>query len=153
MAEPFVAILMGSTSDMERMQKAADQLEEFGIASEVLVRSAHRQHEALAAYVEDAESRGVGAYICGAGMSAALPGVVAAMTTKPVIGVPIDSGGLGGLDALLAIAQMPPGIPVACVAVNGSRNAALLAVSILAQGNPELRERLADFRRKQAEVT
>lgn len=152
MPKPFVAILMGSKSDMERMQKAADQLSEFGIDSEVLVRSAHRQHEALAEYVRDAESRGVGAYICGAGMSAALPGVVAAMTTRPVIGVPIDSGGVGGLDALLSVAQMPPGIPVACVALNGSKNAALLAVQILAQGDEELAGKLREFRERQAQV-
>lgn len=152
MPKPFVAILMGSKSDMERMQKAADQLSEFGIDSEVLVRSAHRQHEALAEYIRDAESRGVGAYICGAGMSAALPGVVAAMTTKPVIGVPIDSGGVGGLDALLSVAQMPPGIPVACVALNGSKNAALLAVQIFAQADEELLEKLKAFRERQAQV-
>lgn len=152
MPKPFVAILMGSKSDMERMQKAADQLSEFDVDSEVLVRSAHRQAEALAGYVRDAESRGVGAYICGAGMSAALPGVVAAMTTKPVIGVPIDSGGVGGLDALLSIAQMPPGVPVACVALNGSRNAALLAVQILAQADEELAGKLAEFRERQAQV-
>lgn len=152
MSKPFVAILMGSKSDMERMQKAADQLSEFGVDSEVLVRSAHRQAEALAEYVRDAESRGVGAYICGAGMSAALPGVVAAMTTTPVIGVPIDSGGVGGLDALLSVAQMPPGIPVACVALNGSRNAALLAVQILAQGDEDLAGKLREFRERQAQV-
>lgn len=152
MSKPFVAILMGSKSDMERMQKAADQLSEFGIDSEVLVRSAHRQPDALAEYVRDAESRGVGAYICGAGMSAALPGVVAAMTTKPVIGVPIDSGGVGGLDALLSVAQMPPGIPVACVALNGSKNAALLAVQIFAQADEELLEKLKAFRERQAQV-
>lgn len=152
MSKPFVAILMGSKSDMERMQKAADQLSEFGIDSEVLVRSAHRQPEALAEYVRDAESRGVGAYICGAGMSAALPGVVAAMTAKPVIGVPIDSGGVGGLDSLLSIAQMPPGVPVACVALNGSKNAALLAVQILAQGDEELAGKLREFRERQAQT-
>lgn len=150
--KPFVAILMGSASDMELMRKAEAQLTEFGIDSEVLVRSAHRQHEALADYVRDAESRGVGLYICGAGMSAALPGVVAAMTAKPVIGVPVASGALNGLDALLAVAQMPPGVPVACVAVDGARNAALLAVRILARDDPELAERLEAFRRKQAEV-
>jgi 5-(carboxyamino)imidazole ribonucleotide mutase len=149
----FVAILMGSASDSDIMRKAEKQLAEFDVPSEVNVRSAHRQHAALADYVADAESRGVAVYICGAGMAAALPGVVAALTTKPVIGVPIASGGLGGLDALLAIAQMPKGVPVACVAVDGAQNAALLAVSILAAADPELAGRLAEFRERQARLT
>jgi len=148
----FVAILMGSASDMDVMRKAAEQLDELGVSNETLVRSAHRQHEALMDYVRDAESRGVGAYICGAGMAAALPGVVAAATTTPVIGVPIASGGLGGLDALLAIAQMPPGVPVACVAVNGARNAGILAAQILAASDDELAKRLEELKRKQAEA-
>lgn len=151
MSERFVAILMGSSSDMDVMKKASDQLAEFGIETEVNVRSAHRQHAALMDYIADAEERGVGVYICGAGMSAALPGVVAAATTKPVIGVPVASGGLGGLDALLSIAQMPPGVPVACVAVGGARNAGILAAQILATSDETVADRLKEFKRKQAE--
>ncbi|HVE90760.1 MAG TPA: 5-(carboxyamino)imidazole ribonucleotide mutase [Actinomycetota bacterium] len=152
MSQPFVAILMGSESDMDVMKRAHATLEEFGVQCEINVRSAHRQHEALMAYIKDAETREVAVYICGAGMAAALPGVVAAASHKPVIGVPIQSGGLGGLDSLLAIAQMPKGVPVACVAVNGAQNAALLAVQIMAAADPQLAERFADFRRKQSEV-
>ncbi len=152
MSERFVAILMGSSSDMDVMRKAEQTLEEFGIRSEILVRSAHRQHGALMDYIADAEQRGVAAYICGAGMAAALPGVVAAATIKPVIGVPLESGGLGGLDSLLSIAQMPKGIPVACVAVGGAQNAGLLAVHILAASDPELEEKLRAHRRKLAET-
>ena len=127
----FVAILMGSESDMDVMKKAADVLDEFGIENETRVISAHRKPRALVAYIEEAEARGVSAFICGAGMAAALPGVTAAHTTRPVIGVPIESGSLRGMDALLAIAQMPPNVPVACVAVNGARNAAILAERII----------------------
>ena len=152
MGKPFVAILMGSPSDTDVMRKAEKQLADFDIPSEMHVRSAHRQHAALMEYVTQAEARGVGAYICGAGMAAALPGVVAAATTKPVIGVPIASGGLGGLDALLAIAQMPKGVPVACVAVDGAQNAAILAAQILASADPDLAAKVAAFKQKQAEV-
>ena len=152
MTDRFVAILMGSSSDMDTMRQAEAALTEFGVRSEILVRSAHRQHAALMDYIRDAESRGVAAYICGAGMAAALPGVVAAATLKPVIGVPLESGGMGGLDALLSIAQMPKGIPVACVAVNGARNAALLAVQVLAASDDGLSEKLAAFRAEQAKV-
>ena len=148
----FVAILMGSTSDMDVMRKAEATLDEFGVVSEVNVRSAHRQPGALLDYIRDAESRDVGVFICGAGMSAALPGVVAAHTTKPVIGVPLESGGLGGLDALLSVAQMPPRVPVACVAVGGAVNAALLAVQILANADEGLAERFAEFKGRQAET-
>lgn len=148
----FVAILMGSESDAKVMDVATKTLQEFGVDSESNVRSAHRQADALRNYITDAESRGVAVYICGAGMAAALPGVVAAHTSKPVIGVPIESGGLGGLDALLAIAQMPKGVPVACVAVNGARNAAILAVQILSGSDEGLRTKLDDFRRIQSET-
>src|SRR5207237_2762152 len=114
----FVAILMGSESDAELLRKAESQLAAFGVDYETNVLSAHRKAEALVTYVRDADARGVGVFICAAGMAAALPGVVAAHTTKPVIGVPVESGGLGGLDSLLSIVQMPKGAPVACVAVN-----------------------------------
>lgn len=130
----WVAVIIGSESDREVISGAEKALESFGVRYETRVLSAHRQPAALGAYVADAESREVGAFVCGAGMAAALPGVVAAQTTRPVIGVPIASGGLGGLDALLSIAQMPPGVPVACVGVDSARNAALLAARILALG-------------------
>jgi 5-(carboxyamino)imidazole ribonucleotide mutase len=147
----FVAILMGSESDMDVMKKAADALDEFDVSSETNVISAHRKPEKLVAYIKDADARGVSAYICGAGMAAALPGVVAAHTTRPVIGVPIASGALNGVDALYAIAQMPPSVPVACVAVNGARNAGLLAVQILAGADAALADRFAAFKSKLAE--
>ncbi|MGH2760335.1 MAG: 5-(carboxyamino)imidazole ribonucleotide mutase [Actinomycetota bacterium] len=148
----FVAILMGSDSDREVMRKAEATLEEFGIPYETNVLSAHRKPRALVAYIDEAETRDVGVFICGAGMAAALPGTVAGHTTKPVIGVPLESGGLGGLDSLLSIAQMPKGVPVACVAVNGTQNAALLAVQILAMGDAELSKKFEEFKQRQAEA-
>jgi 5-(carboxyamino)imidazole ribonucleotide mutase len=152
MSERFVAILMGSESDAPVMAKAEAALTEFGVASETKVISAHRKPEALVSYIKEAEGRGVAAFICGAGMAAALPGVTAAHTSKPVIGVPILSGSLGGVDALLAIVQMPPNVPVACVAVNGARNAGLLAVQILAGADEVLAGKLAAFKKKLAEA-
>ena len=136
MADPVVGILVGSESDRERMQAAMDELDARGIAHEFEVRSAHRTPDAVADYAKNARERGLRVLICGAGLAAALPGVVAAHTDLPVIGVPLRSSKSvgGGLDALLAIAQMPPGVPVACVSVDGSRNAAILAARILAQG-------------------
>lgn len=151
MAERFVAILMGSASDAEVMKPATEALDSFGVTSESRVLSAHRQPDALVAYVKECESRGVAAFVCGAGLAAALPGVVAAHTTRPVIGVPLASGGLGGLDALLSIVQMPRNVPVACVAVNGARNAGLLAVQILAGSDAELARRLTAFKAELAE--
>jgi 5-(carboxyamino)imidazole ribonucleotide mutase len=147
----FVAILMGSQSDAEVMKKAEEALEEFGVVSETNVISAHRKPEALVGYIRDAEKRGVSAFICGAGLAAHLAGVTAAHSSRPVIGVPIESGGLGGLDSLLAMVQMPPNVPVATVAVNGARNAGLLAVQILATSDDELAKRFAEFKRKLAE--
>ena len=136
MSDPVVGILVGSESDRERMQGAFDELDRLGIAYEFDVRSAHRNPESVAQYARSARERGLRVLICGAGLSAALPGAVAAHTDLPVIGVPLRSSlsVLDGLDALLAIAQMPPGVPVACVSVDGSRNAAILAARILAQG-------------------
>jgi len=133
---PLVGILVGSESDRERMQGAFDELDQRGIAYEFDVRSAHRTPDSVAEYASTAQLRGVRVIIAGAGMAAALPGVVAAYSDLPVIGVPLRSSKSvgGGLDALLAIAQMPPGVPVACVSVDGSRNAAILAARILAQG-------------------
>jgi phosphoribosylaminoimidazole carboxylase PurE protein len=126
---------MGSKSDMEKMQAAADELEKLGIGNEVRVMSAHREPEVVADYARNAKERGVEVIIAGAGLSAALPGVVAAHTQLPVIGVPLTSSKsiAGGLDALLSIAQMPPGVPVACVGVDNARNAAVLAARILGE--------------------
>jgi 5-(carboxyamino)imidazole ribonucleotide mutase len=132
-SDPLVGILVGSESDRERMQGAVDALEEHGVGYEFEVRSAHRTPDAVAEYARTARGRGLRVLICGAGLSAALPGVVAAHTDLPVIGVPLRSSlsVLDGLDALLAIAQMPPGVPVATVGVDNARNAAALALRIL----------------------
>ncbi len=130
---PLVGILVGSESDVERMQGAVDVLSERGIAHELEVRSAHRAPDAVAEYCRSAKERGLKVIIAGAGLAAALPGVAAAHTDLPVIGVPLRSekSVLDGLDALLAIAQMPPGVPVGCVGVDNSKNAGLLAARIL----------------------
>ena len=131
-ANAVVGILVGSESDRERMQGALDELDQRGIAHEFEVRSAHRDPNAVAEYATSARSRGLKVLICGAGLAAALPGVVAAHTDLPVIGVPRSSMSvLDGLDALLSIVQMPPGVPVACVGVDNARNAAVLAARIL----------------------
>ena len=153
MSEPFVAILMGSDSDLPVMQAACDILKKFGVDYEVRVTSAHRTPEDARAYVEDADQRGCAAFICGAGMAAHLAGAVAARTLKPVIGVPIDAGPLNGIDALLSTAQMPGGIPVATVASGkaGAKNAAYLATQIIAVGDEGLREKLAAERAENAE--
>jgi phosphoribosylaminoimidazole carboxylase PurE protein len=130
---PRVGIVMGSKSDMPEMEKAAQELEERGISYETRVMSAHRDPEVVADYAKNAHMRGLRVIIAGAGLSAALPGVCAAHTDLPVIGVPLTSRNsvAGGLDAVLAIAQMPPGVPVACVGVNSARNAAVLAARII----------------------
>ena len=133
MPDPVVGILVGSESDRERMQPALDVLDEAGVAYEFEVRSAHRTPDAVAEYARSARGRGLRVLICGAGLSAALPGVVASHSDLPVIGVPFRSSLsiLDGLDALLAIAQMPPGVPVAAVGVDNAKNAAALALRIL----------------------
>ena len=133
MADPVVGILVGSESDRERMQDAVDELERRGIAYELEVRSAHRDPNAVAEYASGARGRGLRVLIAGAGLAAALPGVVAAHTDLPVIGVPLRSSKsvLDGLDALLSIVQMPPGVPVACVGVDNAKNAAVLAARII----------------------
>jgi phosphoribosylaminoimidazole carboxylase PurE protein len=130
---PRVAILMGSKSDMEAMEKAETELRDRGIRSETRVMSAHREPDTVAEYAKNARMRGIRVIIAGAGLSAALPGVVAAHTDLPVIGVPLTSrtSVAGGLDALLSVSQMPPGVPVACVGVDNARNAAVLAWRIL----------------------
>src|SRR2546421_5950284 len=133
MSDPIVGIVVGSESDCERMQDALDELTERGIPHELEVRSAHRQPDAVAEYGRTARERGLRVLIAGAGLAAALPGVLAAHTDLPVIGVPLRSSlsVLDGLDALLSIAQMPPGVPVACVGVDNAKNAAVLAARIL----------------------
>jgi 5-(carboxyamino)imidazole ribonucleotide mutase len=153
MSSSLVSILMGSKSDLEVMQPARDALSELGVPHEVRVLSAHRTPDALFAYLAEAEARGVEVFIAGAGGAAHLPGVVAAKTTLPVLGVPIPSGHLLGLDALLAIVQMPKGIPVATFAVGkaGAGNAGLFAVALLAAKRPDLRQKLAAWRKGQAE--
>jgi phosphoribosylaminoimidazole carboxylase PurE protein len=133
---PMVGILVGSESDLERIQPAVTELDERGISNELRVLSAHRDPRGVAEYCSGAAMRGVRVIIAGAGMSAALPGVAAAYTDLPVIGVPLSSSktAAGGLDAILSIVQMPPGVPVACVSLDGAKNAAILAARILAQG-------------------
>jgi 5-(carboxyamino)imidazole ribonucleotide mutase len=146
-----VLILMGSDSDLSVMKSASDALTELGVGHEVRIASAHRTPEKTRALVESAASDGYGAIIAGAGAAAHLPGVVASMTMLPVIGVPIASGVLHGVDALYAIVQMPQGMPVATVAIDGAYNAGLLAAQILAVEDAELGERLAAYRRQLAE--
>ena len=131
---PDVGIIMGSESDREVMEAAANELAERGISYEMQALSAHRNPRGVAEYASTAALRGVRVIIAGAGKAAALPGVVAAYTELPVIGVPIRTSDLGGMDSLLSIVQMPPGVPVACMAINGARNAAIFAAKILAQG-------------------
>jgi 5-(carboxyamino)imidazole ribonucleotide mutase len=140
------AIIFGSVSDQAIMKKAADVLGEFGVEFSAHVLSAHRVPELLKETVQSLDKAGVEVFIAGAGLSAALPGSIASWTTVPVVGVPIASGGLGGLDALLAIAQMPKPVPVATVGVDNAANAAYLAIEILAIKYPELKEKLQLFR-------
>lgn len=139
---PSVGILVGSKSDLPVIEKCTKRLEDLGIDYELEVRSAHRNPEGVAEYVASAPGRGIKVFVCAAGMAAHLAGAVAARTNLPVIGIPIAAGTLGGFDALLATVQMPSGVPVATVAVNGAANAAVLAAQILALSDPELAERL-----------
>ncbi len=152
MTKPFVAILMGSDSDLDSMQSCIEILDKLGIAREVNVLSAHRTPDATHAYVKDADARGGAVFIAAAGMAAHLAGTVAALTNKPVIGVPMEGGPLKGHDALLSTVMMPGGIPVACVAIGkaGAKNAAYLAAQILALCDKELATRLADERKSNA---
>ncbi|MGH9117820.1 MAG: 5-(carboxyamino)imidazole ribonucleotide mutase [Acidimicrobiales bacterium] len=141
-----IAVLMGSPRDEEKMRPASETLERFGIEADVRVLSAHRTPRQVAEFASTARADGYAAVICGAGMAAHLAGAVAAQTTLPVIGVPLSGGALNGVDALYATVQMPPGIPVATVAVDGAMNAALLAVQMLAINDPELAARLDEVR-------
>ncbi len=143
--EPLVSIIMGSTSDYPVMEKAAKFLNDMQVPFEVNALSAHRTPVEVESFARQAEGRGVKVIIAGAGMAAALPGVIAASTSLPVIGVPIK-GMLDGLDALLSIVQMPPGIPVATVGVNGAQNAGILAAQMLSLGDEQLAQRLKDFK-------
>ena len=142
---PRVSIIMGSTSDLPVMEKAAKVLNDMEIPFEINALSAHRTPAEVEAFARNAAGRGIEVLIAGAGMAAHLPGVIAAMTPVPVIGVPINSS-LDGMDALLAIAQMPPGIPVATVAINGAMNAGILAVQILAVGDERLKAKMVEFK-------
>ncbi|HZY66521.1 MAG TPA: 5-(carboxyamino)imidazole ribonucleotide mutase [Rubrobacteraceae bacterium] len=150
--KPLVGVIMGSASDWETIRHTAETLERFGVAHEKRVVSAHRTPELMASYAKEAEERGLEVIIAGAGGAAHLPGMVAAHTTVPVLGVPVESRALSGEDSLLSIVQMPAGVPVGTLAIGraGATNAALLAVAILANGRPELRERLREFRVEQA---
>ncbi|MHB9004864.1 MAG: 5-(carboxyamino)imidazole ribonucleotide mutase [Coriobacteriia bacterium] len=148
---PLVGIIMGSTSDMEVMQGCADQLTEFGVPFELLVASAHRSPDKVHDWASSAADRGIRVIVAAAGKAAHLGGVVAAFTPLPVITVPMKTSDLGGLDSLLSMVQMPTGVPVACVAINGARNAAILATQVLGTGMPEYREVVATYKRTMAE--
>ncbi len=150
---PRVGVVMGSRSDWETMERASQVLAELGVPHECDIVSAHRTPEKLAAYASSAAARGLSVIIAGAGGAAHLPGMIAASTSLPVLGVPVESAALKGLDSLLSIVQMPAGIPVGALAIGraGAANAALLAIAILAVGDRELRERLECFRREQTE--
>jgi phosphoribosylaminoimidazole carboxylase PurE protein len=151
MTQPLVGIVYGSPSDKDKMGHAAAILERFGVPFEMESMSAHRSPERVRAYASSAEERGLRVLIAGAGRAAHLAGVVAAHTTLPVIGVPLSGGVMDGLDALLSTAQMPSGVPVATVGVDGAANAGVLAVQILATGDDELRKRLGEFKEQLAQ--
>lgn len=153
MAEtPLVGIIMGSKSDLEVMQKCADRLGELGVPFELVVASAHRNPGRVHEWASTAADRGLKVIIAAAGKSAHLGGVVAAFTPLPVITVPMKTSDLGGLDSLLSMVQMPTGVPVACVAINGADNAAILACQMLGTSMPEYRERIVGFKREMAEA-
>lgn len=146
MADVLVGVVMGSRSDEETMEKATRLLEQFGIGYETVVASAHRNPEKAMRYAKDASGRGLQVLIAGAGLAAALPGMLAAHTALPVIGVPIASGPLNGVDALYSIVQMPGGVPVATVGIDNAKNAAILAAQILALSHPDVAKALSEFR-------
>jgi 5-(carboxyamino)imidazole ribonucleotide mutase len=152
-AAPLVGVIMGSKSDWETMRAAAEVLEEFGVAHKCEIVSAHRTPQWMSEYAQAAEGRGLEVVIAGAGGAAHLPGMVASMTVLPVLGVPVESRALKGMDSLLSIAQMPGGVPVGTLAIGaaGAKNAGLLAVRILAGSRPELREKLHAFHQRQTE--
>jgi 5-(carboxyamino)imidazole ribonucleotide mutase len=152
MSKPLVVVAMGSESDLEKMRPAAEVLTELGVASELRVLSAHRTPDVMLAFGREAAVEGVQVIIAGAGGAAHLPGMLAAVTTLPVIGVPVSLKNLDGLDSLLSIVQMPKGVPVATVAIDGGRNAGILAARILALGDPDLRERVGAAMEEQSAV-
>lgn len=152
MSQPIVGVIMGSKSDLDTMQPAADVLAEFGVPCEVRVVSAHRTPEAMVEYAKSARDRGIKVIVAGAGGAAHLPGMVASLTTLPVIGVPVQTKALGGVDSLYSIAQMPAGVPVATVSIGNGKNAGLLALRILGVTNPEIAEKLEAFRKSQIEA-
>lgn len=152
MAKPLVGVIMGSESDLPTMTAAAGTLQEFGVPHEVHIVSAHRTPEQMVGYAKSARQRGLQVIIAGAGGAAHLPGMVASLTTLPVVGVPVKSAALNGLDSLYSIVQMPAGVPVATVAIGNARNAALLAVQILATHDEKLAQKLDDFRKTQTEA-
>ncbi len=141
-----VAILMGSPNDKDKVQPAADVLERFGVEVVVAVMSAHRTPDDVTKFAATARDEGYGTIICAAGMAAALPGAVAAHTTLPVIGLPLSGSALNGVDALYAAVQMPPGVPVACVAIDGAKNAGILAAQILSLSDADVAKQLAEFK-------
>ena len=151
---PLVSIIMGSTSDWDTMKNASDILNEFDVAHECKVVSAHRTPDLLFKFAKTAEARGIEVIIAGAGGAAHLPGMCASQTVLPVLGVPVQSKALSGMDSLLSIVQMPAGIPVGTMAIGtaGAKNGALLAISILANSRPELREKLKEFRENQTQT-
>ena len=146
------AIIMGSTSDLPKMEAAVEILKEYGVTVDVRCLSAHRAHAGLSAFLEEANSNGTEVIIAAAGMAAALPGVVASQTVLPVIGVPLSGATLDGMDALYSIVQMPSGIPVATVAINGGKNAAYLALQIMAIKHDEIKDKLLDYRKEMEEA-
>ncbi len=154
MSNAFVAVLMGSDSDLPVMQNTLDVLNKLGIPNEVKITSAHRTPDATHQYVKDADTRGCQAFIAAAGLAAHLAGTVAGLTMKPVIGIPLDAGPLQGMDSLLSTVQMPGGIPVACVAIGkaGAKNAAYLAAQIMALNDPDLCKRLIAERQQNSDV-
>ena len=146
--KPLVGIIMGSDSDLPVMKEAADLLGSFGVQYEITVVSAHRTAKRMVSYAEDVKKRGIRVIIAGAGGAAHLPGMVAAITPLPVIGVPIKTKSLEGIDSLLSIAQMPPGVPVATVAINGARNAGILACQILAVKHDDIARKVEEFKKE-----
>ncbi len=144
--EPLIGVILGSASDLDKVEPAFSVLKDFGVEYEVAVISAHRTPDLLAEYASGARQRGLRAIIAAAGLSAALPGALAAAVDLPVVGLPLDSGTLGGMDALLSVAQMPPGVPVATVGIDNAANAALFALRILGAFDPEIARKLASHR-------
>ncbi|MBP6333112.1 MAG: 5-(carboxyamino)imidazole ribonucleotide mutase [Aminivibrio sp.] len=149
---PEIGILLGSKSDLALVKKAEDVFSFFGVTWEISVASAHRTPEDVARYASKARGRGIRVLVAAAGLSAALPGVVAAHTTLPVVGIPVNAGSVGGIDALLAVAQMPPGVPVASVGIDGVKNAALFAVRILGLHRDDIVARLEEWSEKEKEA-